>query len=227
MYNRDFKLFANSKGIATTTLEHYIKHTNAKHLPAALTPSIVEERSHNVAVMDVFSRMMMEGVIFLGEVIDDYVANIVVAQLLFLNSMQDTDIKMYINTPGGSVYDGNSILDVMDFVKLDVSTLCTGMAASMGAVILSNGAKGKRSALRRSRIMIHQPMGGSGYGLQASDVEINAKELNKVKRELSLTLAENTGQKVSRITKDSDRDKWFTADEALAYGFIDKVVKKQ
>src|SRR6266403_1075506 len=219
--DKDFALFAKSKGVPSTTLDKY-----KKLFPqASLTPAIVEERNLNIAIMDVFSRLMMDRIIFLGTEIDDYVANVISAQFLYLTSIDKTaDIKLYINSPCGSVYDGNSILDVMDLVETDVATVCTGLAASMAAVILSHGTEGKRCSLSRSRVMIHQPLGGT-WG-QASDIEIEAKEIKKIKRELVQTLADNTKQPFKKVWRDCDRDKWLDAKEALGYGLIDKILSK-
>ena len=233
--NKDFKLFANSHGIASTTLYDYQKTINKQSgigmcgisPTSSMTPHIVEERHLNVAIMDVFSRLLMNRIIFLGLPIDNYVSNVISAQLLYLNSNNNAeDINLYVNTPGGSVYDGNAILDVMDFVDCDVTTLCTGLAASMGAVILSHGSKGKRKTLKRSRIMIHQPLGGTGYA-QASDIEITAKEISKIKKELSQLLADNTGQSFKKIQKDADRDYWMDSTEAKNYGIIDDIIKRK
>lgn len=218
---KDFSLFAKSNGVSSTTLDKY-----KKMLPQlSLTPTIVEERNLNVAIMDVFSRLMMERIVFLGTEIDDYVSSVISAQFLYLTSLdKSSDIKLYINSPGGSVYDGNSILDVMDLVDSDVATVCTGLAASMAAVILSHGAAGKRCSLSRSRVMIHQPLGGA-WG-QASDIEIEAKEIRKIKKELVQTLADNTGQPFKKVWRDCDRDKYLDSSEALEYGIIDKILKK-
>lgn len=190
----------------------------------ALTPYIIEERPLNVASMDVFSRLMMDRIIFLGEPIDDYVANIVTAQLLFLESTDRTrDIQMYINCPGGGVHAGLGIYDTMQIISPDVATICTGMAASMGAVLMCSGTKGKRTALKHSRIMLHQPSGGIGG--QATDIEITAKEIGKMKQELYEIIANHTSQKPSRVEKDSDRDFWMTAEEARVYGLVDEVLQ--
>lgn len=230
---KDFRLYARSMGISSTTMDSYENQVDKKMgggmgFKASMTPSIVEERYLNVAVMDVFSRLLMNRIIFLGLPIDEYVSNIISAQMLYLNSISDSneDINMYINSPGGSVYDGNAILDVMDFVQCDVGTLCTGLAASMSAVILSHGTKGKRDALKRSRVMIHQPLGGTGYS-QASDIEITAREIGKIKKELSEQLAENSGQDYEKVLKDCDRDFWMTSAEAKDYGLIDNVIQRQ
>lgn len=223
--DKEFARFAKSKGLSTTTLDKYKAITEGQIPLSSLTPTIVEERNMNIAIMDVFSRLMMDRIIFLGTEIDDYVANVISAQFLFLNSLdKDADIKLYINSPGGSIYDGNSILDVIDLVDNDVATVCTGLAASMAAVILSHGKKEKRCALKRSRVMIHQPIGGT-WG-QASDIEIEAKEIKKLKKELVQTLADNTGQPYSKVWRDCDRDKWLTAEESKNYGIIDKILSK-
>jgi ATP-dependent Clp protease protease subunit len=189
-----------------------------------LTPNIIEERQLNIAVMDVFSRLMMDRIIFLGYPIDGQIANIVNAQLLFLESADPKrDIFIYINSPGGSVYDGLSIYDVMQYVRPDVNTICTGMAASMAAVLLAAGSRGKRAALPHARVMIHQPLGGVQG--QASDIEIVHAEIQKIKRELYEILAFHTGQPYEKIWKDSDRDYWMRADEAQAYGLVDEVLR--
>jgi len=188
-----------------------------------ISPTIIEERQLNVAQMDVFSRLMMDRIIFLGTEVNDYTANVIQAQLLYLdNADPGKDISIYINSPGGSVYAGFGIYDTMQYVGCDVSTMCTGMAASMAAVLLVAGAEGKRYALPHSRVMIHQPMGGMQG--QASDIEIAAKEILKVKAELYKIIADHSGRSVEDIERDSDRDKWMTASEALEYGMIDKVL---
>ena len=188
-----------------------------------INPTIIEERQLNVAQMDVFSRLMMDRIIFLGTEVNDYTANVIQAQLLYLdNADPGKDISIYINSPGGSVYAGFGIYDTMQYVGCDVSTMCTGMAASMAAVLLVAGAEGKRYALPHSRVMIHQPMGGMQG--QASDIEIAAKEILKVKAELYKIIADHSGRSVEDIERDSDRDKWMTASEALEYGMIDKVL---
>jgi ATP-dependent Clp protease, protease subunit len=190
-----------------------------------ISPTIIEERQLNIATMDVFSRLMMDRIIFLGVPIDDYVANIIQAQLLFLESADPTkDIQIYLNTPGGMVYAGLGIYDTMQYIAPDVATICTGMAASMGAIILCAGSKGKRSALKHSRILIHQPMGGAQG--QASDIEITAKEIQKIKKELYDIIASHSGQDYKKIWKDADRDYWMTAEEARDYGMIDEVLDK-
>jgi len=193
-------------------------------LQSSLTPYIIEERQMNVAQMDVFSRLMMDRIIFLGTGINDQVANIVQAQLLFLESADSSkDIQIYLNSPGGSVYAGLGIYDTMQLVKPDVATICTGMAASMGAVLLCAGADGKRSALKHSRVMIHQPM--SGAQGQASDMEIAVKEVLKMKEELYRIIAGHSRQDFEKVEKDSDRDYWMNAQEAKDYGMIDEVLE--
>ena len=190
-----------------------------------ISPTIIEERQLNVASMDVFSRLMMDRIIFLGVPIDDYVANIIQAQLLFLESADSRkEIQIYLNTPGGMVHAGLGIYDTMQYISSDVATICTGMAASMGAVLLCAGAKGKRTALKHSRVMIHQPSGGAEG--QASDIEITAREIQKLKSELYDIIADHTGQPIKRVWKDGDRDYWMIADEAKEYGMIDEILTK-
>ena len=190
-----------------------------------ISPSILEERQLNVTQMDVFSRLMMDRIIFLGTEVNDYTANVIQAQLLYLDSVDsDKDISIYLNTPGGSVYAGLGIYDTMHFVKSRVATICTGMAASMGAVLLVAGEKGMRAALPHSRVMIHQPMGGIQG--QASDIEITAKEILKLKDELYQIISDHSGQTMEKIRRDADRDYWMTAVEAQEYGMIDKVYKR-
>ncbi len=197
-----------------------------KYLESSLTPYIIEERQMNVAQMDVFSRLMMDRIIFLGTGINDQVANIVQAQLLFLESSDSTkDIQIYLNSPGGSVYAGLGIYDTMQLVKPDVATICTGMAASMGAVLLCAGADGKRSALKHSRVMIHQPM--SGAQGQASDMEIAVREVLKMKEELYRIIADHSKQPFEKVEADSDRDYWMSSGEAKEYGMIDEVLDSQ
>ncbi|WP_407481786.1 ATP-dependent Clp endopeptidase proteolytic subunit ClpP [Elizabethkingia meningoseptica] len=194
--------------------------------PTNLTPYIMEERRMNVAQMDVFSRLMMDRIIFLGTGIDDQVANIVTAQLLFLESADPgKDIQIYINSPGGSVYAGLGIYDTMQIIKPDVATICTGMAASMGAVLLVAGEKGKRSALKHSRVMIHQPSGGA-QGV-ASDMEINLREMLKLKTELYDIIAKHSGQTYEWVEKSSDRDYWMTSEEAKNFGMVDEVLQRK
>jgi ATP-dependent Clp protease protease subunit len=221
----DFKKYAASRfGISSLTMQRYISANNSY-----ISPTIIEERQLNVASMDVFSRLMMDRIIFLGLPIDDYVANIIQAQLLYLDSSDPgKDIQIYLNSPGGSVSAGLGIYDTMQYISADVATICTGMAASMGAVLLTAGTKGKRSALKHSRVMIHQPMGGAEG--QATDIEIVVKEILKLKKELYEIISLHTGNPVEKVEKDSDRDYWMTATEAKEYGMIDEVLlrtKKQ
>lgn len=195
----------------------------SKATPVGMTPYILEERQLNVSQMDVFSRLMMDRIIFLGTAIDDQIANIVQAQLLFLESTDASkDIQIYVNSPGGSVYAGLGIYDTMQYIKPDVATICTGMAASMAAVLLCAGASGKRSALPHSRVMIHQPLGGVQG--QASDIEITAREILKLKDELYQIIAKHTGQSFEKVQNDSDRDYWMIAHEAKEYGMVDEVL---
>ena len=218
----EFKKYAvKHKGISSLNLERYQSITSSY-----ISPTIIEERQLNVATMDVFSRLMMDRIIFLGVPIDETVANIVMAQLLFLESVDPTkDVQIYLNTPGGSVYDGLGIYDTMQYIQCDVATICTGMAASMGAVLITAGTKGKRSALKHSRIMIHQPMGGAQG--QASDIEITAREILKLKKELYQIIADHSGNPIKKVEKDADRDYWMTAEEAKAYGMIDTVLTRE
>lgn len=213
-------------GISSLNLHRYTSLYSGYNIQnSSITPYIIEERQMNVAVMDVFSRLMMERIIFLGTPIYDEVANIVQAQLLFLDSTDSNkDIQIYINSPGGSVSAGLGIYDTMQIVTPDVATICTGMAASMGAILLTAGEKGKRSALTHSRVMIHQPMGGAEG--QASDIEITAREIAKTKRELYEILAKHTGKPYETIEKDADRDYWMKSNEAVEYGMIDQVLTK-
>ena len=222
MKQEEFKKYATKHmGISSLTLHNY--QSLYRNQVSAMTPYIIEERQLNVATMDVFSRLMMDRIIFLGVAIDDYVANVIQAQLLFLESTDPgKDIQIYFNTPGGSVHAGLGIYDTMQFISPEVSTICTGMAASMGAVLLTAGAKGKRSALKHSRIMIHQPMGGAQG--QASDMEITIKEILKLKKELYQIIASHSGNDIEKVEKDSDRDYWMTSQEAKDYGMIDEVL---
>lgn len=215
----EFKKFAvGHLGMSSSALDDYMQIQSSY-----ISPTIIEERPMNVAQMDVFSRLMMDRIIFLGTGINDYTANVIQAQLLFLDSSDPgKDISIYINSPGGSVYAGYGIYDTMQYISCDVSTICTGMAASMASVLLVAGAKGKRFALPHSRVMIHQPLGGMQG--QASDLEIAAREILKVKKELYTILSDHSGQPFEVIERDSDRDYWMTADEALAYGMVDKVL---
>ncbi len=216
---KDFNKFALSKrGISSMTMQRY-----SSAISSYISPTIIEERQLNIASMDVFSRLMMDRIIFLGLPIDDYVANIIQAQLLYLDSSDPgKDIQIYFNTPGGSVHAGLGIYDTMQYISADISTICTGMAASMGAVLLTAGTKGKRSALKHSRIMIHQPMGGAEG--QASDIEIIAREISKLKMELYQIISDHSGVPVEKVEKDSDRDYWMTSNEAKEYGMIDEVL---
>ncbi len=195
-------------------------------LNAYISPTIIEERQLNIASMDVFSRLMMDRIIFLGLPIDDYVANIVQAQLLYLESSDPAkDIQIYINSPGGSVHAGLGIYDTMQYISADVATICTGMAASMSAILLAAGSKGKRSGLVHSRVMIHQPMGGAQG--QVTDIEITVREIQKLKKELYDILSEHTGNPFEKVEKDSDRDYWMTSDEAKKYGMIDEILARK
>lgn len=208
------------------TKHHGVNSLYYDKIVSSMTPYIIEERQMNVASMDVFSRLMMDRIIFLGTGVDDYVANIIQAQLLFLESVDASkDISIYINSPGGSVYAGLGIYDTMQFVKPDVATICTGMAASMGAVLLCAGAEGKRSALPHSRVMIHQPSGGA-QGV-AADMEINLKEMLKLKEELYEIISQHSKQPYDKVYKDSERDYWMKAAEAKEYGMIDEVLTRQ
>ena len=217
-FAKEFEKYATKqKGISSTYFSQ---------ITSSLTPYIMEERQMNITQMDVFSRLMMDRIIFLGLPIDDFIANIIQAQLLFLESADSAkDIQIYINSPGGSVYAGLGIYDTMQYIGCDVSTICTGMAASMGAVILCAGEKGKRTALKHSRVMIHQPMGGVGG--QASDIEITAKEIKKLKDELYNIIAEHSGQPIEKVWEDSDRDFWMISEEAKNYGMIDEVLVRK
>jgi ATP-dependent Clp protease protease subunit len=219
---KDFRKYATKHmGINSLVFDQYTSVTSNY-----ISPTIIEERHLNIATMDVFSRLMMDRIIFLGLPIDDYVANIIQAQLLYLESTAPSkDISIYFNTPGGSVHAGLGIYDTMQYISSDIATICTGMAASMGAVLLTAGTKGKRSALTHSRIMIHQPMGGAQG--QASDIEITTREIVKLKKELYNIIAEHSGNPFKRVEKDSDRDFWMTANEAKEYGMIDEVLVRQ
>lgn len=216
--NNEFRKYATKhRGISSLTYDRYV---------SSLTPYIIEERQLNVAQMDVFSRLMMDRIIFLGTGINDQVANIVQAQLLFLESVDaKKDIQIYLNSPGGGVYAGLGIYDTMQIIQPDVATICTGMAASMGAVLMCSGEKGKRTALKHARIMIHQPLGGAEG--QASDIEITAREIMKLKKELYEIIANHSGQTYDKVWADSDRDYWMTAEEAKAYGMIDEVLVRK
>jgi len=237
---KDFKLFAKDHGVSSTTFDQYKKIINKNHLditskaanlpggefnPMGMTPYIIEERQMNITQMDVFSRLMQERIIFLGTGIDSQVVNIINAQLLFLESVNSKkDITMYINSGGGEVYSGLALLDVMDFVSPEISTVVTGVAASMAFVLASNGAKGKRFALKHSRLMQHQPMGGISPGTQASDMEITVREVAKLKKELYDVISKNSEQSFEKVESDCNRDYWMTAKEAKDYGVIDNVI---
>lgn len=217
--SEEFRKYATRHfGISSMTLDKFSAVTSNY-----ISPTIIEERQMNIATMDVFSRLMMDRIIFLGVPIDDYVANIIQAQLLFLESVDPSkDIQIYLNTPGGSVYAGLGIYDTMQYVAPTISTICTGMAASMGAVLLCAGAPGKRTALKHARVLIHQPMGGAEG--QASDIEITAREIQKLKKELYEIISVHSGQSYKKVWTDADRDYWMTADEAKEYGMIDEVL---
>jgi ATP-dependent Clp protease protease subunit len=217
-YGQEFKKYAlKDRGISSLSMHQF---------ESSLTPYIIEERSLNIAQMDVFSRLMMERIIFLGTPINDQIANIVQAQMLFLQNVDaKKDITVYINSPGGGVYAGLGIYDTMQIIQPDVAMICTGMAASMAAVLLCAGTHGKRSALKHSRVMIHQPLGGAEG--QASDIEITAREIAKIKKELYEIIALHSGKDYDTVWKDSDRDYWMIADEAKAYGMIDEVLTKK
>ncbi len=217
----EFNKFARSQGISSLKLHDYSAIASSY-----LSPTIIEERQLNVAHMDVFSRLMMDRIIFFGVPVGDDAANIIQAQMLFLESADpERDITLYINSPGGSVSAGLGIYDTMQLVECDVRTICTGMAASMGAILLTAGEAGKREALPHSKVMIHQPMGGVEG--QASDIEITARHIAQTKRELYEILVEHTGKTMDEIVRDADRDFWMTAQEAVKYGIIDKVVSKR
>ena len=222
MKNNDFRNFAvNHLGMNGLALDQYSNSITSSYI----SPTIIEERQLNVAQMDVFSRLMMDRIIILGTPIDDYTANVIQAQLLYLDSADPgKDISIYLNSPGGSVYAGLGIYDTMQYISSDVSTICTGMAASMAAVLLVAGEKGKRFALQHSRVMIHQPMGGAQG--QASDIEITAREIQKLKKELYTIIANHSGQPYDKVYADSDRDYWMTSTEAAEYGMIDKVLTR-
>ena len=217
-YSKEFKKYATQhRGISSMYYDTIV---------ISITTNIVEERQLNVAQMDVFSRLMMDRIIFLGTEVNSHVANIIQAQLLFLESVDaNKDIQIYINSPGGEVYSGLGIYDTMQFIKPDVATICTGMAASMAAVLLCAGAQGKRSALPHSRVMIHQPLGGAQG--QASDIEITAREILKIKEELALIIAKHTGKSTEEVIRTGDRDYWMIASEAKEFGMIDEVLNRQ
>src|SRR3954462_14729447 len=219
-YKKEFRKYAvKHRGMNSAHVEGYINSVYADYI----SPTIIEERQMNIATMDVFSRLMMDRIIFLGIGINDYVANIIQAQLLFLESADaKKDIQIYLNSPGGSVYAGLGIYDTMQFIQPSVATICTGMAASMAAVLMCAGAKGKRAALKHARIMIHQPMGGAEG--QASDIEITAREIQKLKKELYTIISNHSGQTYDKVWADSDRDYWMTSEEAREYGMVDEIL---
>jgi ATP-dependent Clp protease protease subunit len=217
---REFQKYALSEGISSLNMDYY-----QKGVRSSLTPYIIEERQLNVSQLDVFSRLMMDRIIFMGTDVNSYMANIIQAQLLFLENIDPSrDIQIYINSPGGSVYAGLGIYDTMQYIKPDVATICTGMAASMGAVLLCAGAAGKRSALPHSRVMIHQPSGGAS-GV-ATDMEINLREMLKLKDELYRIISNHSGQTFEKVYADSERDYWMIADEAKEYGMVDEVLRR-
>jgi ATP-dependent Clp protease protease subunit len=220
--NNEFRKYATKhQGISSLTLDYFVSASRN-----SMTPYIIEERQLNVAQMDVFSRLMMDRIIFMGTGINDQVANIIQAQLLFLESVDaKKDIQIYINSPGGSVYAGLGIYDTMQIVQPNVATICTGMAASMGAVLMCAGEKGKRTALKHARVMIHQPLGGAEG--QASDIEITAREIQKLKKELYEIIAKHSGQTYEKVWADSDRDYWMIAQEAKEYGMIDEILERR
>ena len=225
--NNEFRNYAvKHLGMNGLALDQYVSATTrgAQSIAASyISPTIIEERQLNVAQMDVFSRLMMDRIIFLGTDVNDYTANVIQAQLLFLDQAEPgKDVSIYINSPGGSVYAGLGIYDTMQYISSDVSTICTGMAASMAAVLLVAGEKGKRFALKHSRVMIHQPMGGAQG--QASDIAITAREIQKLKKELYTIISDHSGQPFEKVEADSDRDYWMTSMEAKEYGMIDNVL---
>lgn len=220
--DNDFRKYAvKHLGMNGSRLDNYTNISSSY-----ISPTIIEERQLNVAQMDVFSRLMMDRIIFLGTQIDDYTANVIQAQLLYLDSADPgKDISIYINSPGGSVYAGYGIYDTMQFISSDISTICTGIAASMAAVLLVSGTEKKRFALTHSRVMIHQPLGGVQG--QASDIEITAREIAKIKQELHAIISKHSGRSMEEVARDSDRDFWMTAAEAKKYGMVDDVLLKK
>lgn len=217
----EFRKYAiHHLGMSSNALDQYMQHNIV-----SLTPNIIEERPMNIAAIDVFSRLMMDRIIFLGTAIDDYIGNIITAQLLFLESADAArDVMIYVNSPGGSVYAGLGIYDTMQYIRPEINTICTGIAASMAAVLMCAGEKGKRSALKHSRVMIHQPMGGAQG--QVSEIEITYKQITMLKKELYDIIANHSGQSYEKVEKDSDRDYWMTSEEAKEYGMIDEVLFK-
>ncbi len=226
MDSKEFQKYATKHvGINSLTVDRFISQVNLHTVNDYITPNIIEERRMNAVAMDVFSRLMMDRIIFLGVPIYDDVANIIQAQLLFLESTDaKSDIQIYINSPGGSVYAGLGIYDTMQYINPNVATICTGMAASMAAVLLCAGQKGKRTGLPHSRVMIHQPMGGAGG--MASDIQITVNEMNRLKKELYDIISKHSGQDFDRIQKNSDRDYWMLASEAKEYGMIDEILER-
>ena len=226
-YEKEFRNFAvHHMGLNGLTVDGYVNHTIQSNRVENMTRSVIEERPMNFREVDVFSRLMADRIIFMGLPVDDNIANIIVAQLLFLESADPKkDILMYLNSPGGSVYAGLGIYDTMQYVRPDVATVCTSLAASMGAVLLAGGAAGKRSALPHARVMIHQPSGGAQG--QSVDIEITAREIVKLREELYAILALHSGKAIEEIEKDSDRDKWMRAEEAKEYGLIDEVLRRE
>lgn len=226
MNKHEFRLYAiKHRGIGSAMVDKYIANTEMQMLPVAMTPHIIEERPLNIAQMDVFSRLMMDRIIFLGDAVDDRIANIIQAQLLFLQSTDSKrDIQIYINSPGGSVYAGMGIYDTMQYIGPDVATICTGMALSMGAILLCAGAAGKRAALQHSRVMLHQPLGGVQG--PAADIEITARQIMKIKQELYEIVSRHAGQPYEKVAEVSDRDYWMTSAEALAFGMVDEILNR-
>jgi ATP-dependent Clp protease protease subunit len=220
----EFRKYAvGHRHVQSLHVDSFIAQVNTSFTPFAMTPHIMEERQLNITQMDVFSRLMMDRIIFLGSAIDDQIANIIQAQLLFLQSVDEKrDIQIYINSPGGSVYAGLGIYDTMQFVKPDVATICTGLAASMASVLLCAGAAGKRAALKHSRVMLHQPLGGVQG--QASDIEITAREVLKIKKELYTIIADHSGQSYEKVHEVSDRDFWMVGQEAKEFGMVDEIL---
>lgn len=220
----EFRKYAvGHRHVQSLHVDRFIAQVNTAFTPMAMTPHIMEERQLNITQMDVFSRLMMDRIIFLGTAIEDQMANIIQAQLLFLQSIDEKrDIQIYINSPGGSVYAGFGIYDTMQFVKPDVATICTGLAASMASVLLCAGATGKRAALKHSRVMLHQPLGGVQG--QASDIEITAREVLKIKKEIYTIISEHSGQTYEKIHEVSDRDFWMIGSEAKAFGIVDEIL---
>ncbi|MBT6235627.1 MAG: ATP-dependent Clp endopeptidase proteolytic subunit ClpP [Bacteroidetes bacterium] len=225
-YGKEFRKYAiKHQGISSTKVDHYI-NSSLYNTPQDMTRTVIEERQMPFREVDVFSRLMADRIIFLGTGIDDYIANVIQAQLLFLESSDaKRDIQIYINSPGGSVYAGLGIYDTMQYIAPDVATICTGIAASMGAVLMCAGAAGKRTALKHSRVMIHQPLGGAQG--QATDMEITVKEIMKLKKELYDIISTHSGQKFAKVEKDSERDYWMTAQEAKEYGMLDEVLERK